>query len=170
MSTRSSSSRCPQVSPVGLSAQGLHDLALEAFRIGNRGRLSLCEVLRVLNETRLYLDLGFPSLTAYADAFFHLRRAESFEHVRVANALVELTELREAFLQGRVGWSALKAITRVASVASQNSWIEFVSRNGVERTLAEAQDALRRGRDAPRDSSYGLQKFDRLGRLADIPQ
>ena len=57
-------------SPVRLSARRLHRLALHAFRTGNRGRLSLCGALRVLAETRLYLDLGYPSLAAYADAFF----------------------------------------------------------------------------------------------------
>jgi len=146
--------------PVELSAQSLHELACQAFRVGNRGRLSLCEALRVLAETRLYLDLGFPGLSAYADAFFQLRRAETFEYVRVAKRLLELTELREAFGQGRIGWSALKVITRVASVDSQTSWIDFAREHGVERTLAEARDALRRGRDAPRDSSFGLPNLD----------
>ena len=146
--------------PVELSAQSLHELAVQAFRVGNRGRLSLCQALRVLAETRLYLDLGFPSLTAYADAFFQLRRAETFEYVRVSRRLEELTELREAFGQGRIGWSALKVITRVASVDSQSAWIEFARDHGVERTLAEARDALRRGRNAPRDSSFGLPNLD----------
>ena len=41
------------------------------------------EALRVLGETRLYFDLGFPSLPAYADSFFQLRRSETHEHVRV---------------------------------------------------------------------------------------
>jgi len=145
---------------VRLSARGLHALALRAFRIGNRGRLSFCEALRVLGETRLYLDLGYSSLAAYAGAFFQLRRAEAFEYVRVARALGELGELREAFGQGRLGWSTLKAITRVASVASQAGWIEFAAEHGVERTLAEARDALRRGRDVPRDGSYGLPNLD----------
>jgi len=145
---------------VALSAQGLHELAIQAFRVGNRGRLSLCEALRALSETRLYFDLGFPSLAAYADAFFQLRRSETFEHVRVAKALVELTDLREAFGQGRVGWSALKAITRVASLDSQTEWIDFARKNGVERTLAEARDALRHRRDKPRDSSFGLPNLD----------
>ncbi len=80
--------------------------------------------------------------------------------MRVAKALVELTELREAFGRGRIGWSVLKAITRVASVASQASWIEFARERGVERTLAEARDALRRKRDAPRDASFGLPNLD----------
>jgi len=146
--------------PVELSARGLHELALEAFRVGNRGRLSLCDSLRALHETRLYFDLGFPSVAAYADTFFHLRRAESFEYVRVAKALVELTELREAFGRGEIGWTVLKAITRVASVDSQASWIEFLDRNGVEHTLAEVRDALRRGRDTPRESSWGLPNLD----------
>ena len=166
MPRQSSLASCPSdnyslpSSPVRLSAERLHELAVQAFRTGNRGRLSLCEALRVLSETRLYYDLGFPSLPAYAGAFFQLRRAETFEYVRVSKALVELTDLREAFGQGRLGWSALKVITRVASVASQQSWIDFVRRNGVERTLAEARDALRSRRDAPRDGSFGLPNLD----------
>jgi len=150
----------PVATPVGLSARRLHDLALEAFRVGNRGRLSLCEALRVLGETRLHLDLGFPTLAAYASTFFQLRRSEAFEHVRVARALVELTELREAFGRGAVGWAVLKAITRVASVATQAAWIAFAGEHDVERTLAEARDALRRGRDVPRESSFGLPNLD----------
>ena len=61
MSSHSSSARCSSdVAPVRLSAQGLHELAVQSFRVGNRGRLSLCEALRVLIETRLYLsDLRF---------------------------------------------------------------------------------------------------------------
>jgi hypothetical protein len=120
----------------------------------------LCEALRVLAETCLYVELGFPGICAYAGAFFQLRRSETFEYVRVARRLVELTELREAFGQGRIGWSVLKAITRVASVDSQGSWIEFAREHGVERTLAEARDALRHGRDAPRGSSFGLPNLD----------
>ena len=146
--------------PVELSAESLHELAVQAFRVGNRGRLSLCEALRGLHETRLYLDLGFPSLATYADAFFQLRRSETFEYVRVSRRLVELTELREAFGRGRIGWAPLKAITRVASVDSQTAWLDFVREHGVERTLAEARDALRRGRDAPRGSSFGLPNLD----------
>ena len=75
--------------PVELSTQSLHELAVQAFRVGNRGRLSLCEALRALHETRLYLDLGFPGLAGYADAFFQLRRAETFEYVRVARSDME---------------------------------------------------------------------------------
>jgi hypothetical protein len=120
----------------------------------------LCEALHGLSETHLYLDLGFPSLSAYADAFFQLRRSETYEYVRVARRLVELKELREAFGQGRVGWAPMKAITRVASIDSQTVWIDFVREHGVERTLAEARDALRCGRDAPRDSSFGLPNLD----------
>jgi hypothetical protein len=105
--------------PTAVSANSLHELAVRAFRVGNRGRLSLCEALRVLAETRLYIELGFPGVTAYADAFFQLRRAETFEHIRVARRLLDLTELREAFGHGRIGWSALKAVTRVASVDSR---------------------------------------------------
>ena len=120
----------------------------------------MCESLRVLSETRLFFDLGFPSVAAYADAFFQLRRADAYDYVRVANALLELTELRDAFARGAIGWSVLRAVTRVASIASQASWIDFARRNGGERTLAEARDARRRGRDTPRKTSFGLPNLD----------
>ncbi len=146
--------------PVALSAEGLHGLALEAFRIGNRGRLSLCEALRALAESGLHVELGFPSLPAYADTFFQLRRAEAFEYVRVARSLTQLTELRGAFAEGQIGWSAVKAITRVATVDAQGRWIDFARESGVEATLAEARDAHRAGRHTPRDSTYGLPNLD----------
>jgi 5-methylcytosine-specific restriction endonuclease McrA len=148
------------LSPVRLSAKGLHRIAVHSFRTGNRGRLSLCEALRVLHETRLYFDLGFPTIAAYAGAFFQLRRSEAFEHVRVAKAMTRLTQLRDAFGQGQLSWSVLKAVSRVASVESQADWIRFARRNGVERTLAEARDARRSRRDAPRDASFGLPNLD----------
>ena len=107
--TASGPARASGVVSARLSAQRLHELAVEAFRIGNRGRLSLCESLRVLSETRLFFDLGFPSVAAYADAFFQLRRADAYDYVRVANALLELTELRDAFARGGIGWSVLRA-------------------------------------------------------------
>jgi len=135
-------------------------MAIESFRIGNRGRLSLCEALRVLGETRLYFDLGFPSLAAYAGAHFQLGRAETFEYVRVAQALVELTVLRREFAEGRMSWAAIKAITRVAAVEDQAAWVEFARAHGIERTLAESRDALRRGARAPRKGSFGLPNLD----------
>jgi hypothetical protein len=144
----------------GLSAKQLHEVALRSFRVGNRGKLSLCESLRMFSETRLYFDLGFPDIAAYADTFFQLGRSEAYEHVRVATALLELGELCDAFLAGKLGWTVLKAVTRVASVDSQSTWIEFAGRHGGERTLAEARDARLRGRDAPRDASFGLPNLD----------
>jgi 5-methylcytosine-specific restriction endonuclease McrA len=143
-----------------LSPERLHQLAVQAFRIGNRGRLSLCEALRLLAETRLYFDLGFPSLAAYADAFFQLRRSETFEHVRVSKALLQLPRLRDAFVRGRIGWSALKAITRIATPETETAWLDFAARHGVEQTLAEARDAARKRRDAPRDGSWGLPNLE----------
>ncbi|UCF68918.1 MAG: hypothetical protein JSV80_06420, partial [Acidobacteriota bacterium] len=84
----------------------LHELAIESFRIGNRGRLSLCDVLRVLADTRLFHELGHPSITAYAGAHFQLRRSETLESIRVTRALQELTRIREAFAEGRISFSS----------------------------------------------------------------
>ncbi len=146
--------------PSPWSAEGLHRLAVEAHRTGNRGRLALCGALRALGDTRLHLELGFPSLAAYAERHFQLSRAETYEHVRVAERLDELTELRDAFADGLIGWTALKAVCRVASAGTQRAWLDRAREAGSERTALAVREARRKGRDEPPDDSYGLPNLD----------
>ncbi|ANM30479.1 hypothetical protein ABI59_14220 [Acidobacteria bacterium Mor1] len=90
----------------------------------------------------------------------HLRRSECFEYLRVSRALLDLGQLRAAFVGGRIGWTVLKAVTRVAKPASQKSWMECLAKRGPEHTIAESKLAQRDGRDAPRDSEFGLPNLD----------
>ena len=87
---------------VQIAPRVLHGLALKALRVGNRGRLALCETLLKLFESRGHVELGFSSIAGYAEAHLHLRRAECFEHLRVARALIDLETLRQAFARGRI--------------------------------------------------------------------
>ncbi|UCF66760.1 MAG: hypothetical protein JSV80_13375 [Acidobacteriota bacterium] len=155
-----SSTTSSEQSVATLSASKLHELAIESFRIGNRGRLSLCDELRVLADTRLFHDLGHPSITAHAEAHFQLRRSETLESIRVARALQQLTRIREAFAEGRLGWSVVKAITRVASEQTEELWLRFAAEHTLEQTLAEVRDARRNSRDRPREDRFGLPNLD----------
>ena len=143
-----------------LKPRELHGLALEGFRAGNRGRLALCEALRALHESAGYLELGFSSISGYAALHLHLRRSECFEYLRVSRSLLDLTELRTAFVGGRIGWTVLKAVTRVAKPATQKSWLAYLAKRGPEHTIAESRLAQRDGRDAPRESEFGLPNLD----------
>jgi hypothetical protein len=145
---------------VVLSAARLHELALEAFRVGNRGRLTLCGVLRVLAESRQYYELGHPSVEAYAEAHFQLRRSETREHIRVDRALQDLARLRDAFAAGELGWSVVKAITRVATPEAEEAWLEFARGRRVDEITAEVRDAKRNSRSAPCRDRWGLPNLD----------
>lgn len=142
------------------NAEELHRTAREAFVSGNRGKLTLLEVLRVMEESRAHARLGFPSITAYADACFKYRRSETREHLRVAKALTELPRCREAFATGRLSWSCLKQITRVASNESEGEWIEFVAKQPVRVVFAAVKHAERTGSDRPSEKNYGLPNLE----------
>jgi hypothetical protein len=151
--TETASSAVPLVQ---LSPPRLHELALESFRVGNRGRLTLCQVLRVLADSRQYHELGSPSIEAYARKHFQLRRTETLEHVRVARALDGLPRLREAFAEGRVRWTVVKEISRVATAETEEAWLAEVASRRLEEVLAEVRDARKKGRAAPRADRFGL--------------
>ncbi|ANM29508.1 hypothetical protein ABI59_07805 [Acidobacteria bacterium Mor1] len=141
---------------VRIAPRVLHGLALKALRVGNRGRLALCEAMRSLDESAGYLELGFSSIASYAESNLHLRRAECFEYLRVSRSLLQLPALKKSFARGRISWSVLKAVTRAAKPASEAKWLEFLAERGAEQTVAEAREAHRAGRDAPRRDGFGL--------------
>ncbi len=145
---------------VRIAPRVLHGLALKALRVGNRGRLALCEAMRSLDESAGYLELGFSSIAAYAESNLHLRRAECFEYLRVSRSLLQLPGLKKSFARGRISWSVLKAVTRVAKPESESQWLDLLTERGAEQTVAEAREAHRSGRDTPRRDAYGLPNLD----------
>ncbi len=146
----------PQCAVSELSAEELHRLALLSFRAGNRSRLRLIRTLRLLRDTRLHFELGFPSIVAYSQQYFGFRKSETYQSLRVAESLDALPGCASEFSDGRVGWSALKQITRVAVPATEGEWLTFAAGKSVDAVRAEVEHAVSAGRDRPRDRRYGL--------------
>ncbi len=144
-----------------MTAAELHRHALEAHRVGNRGRLALAQALRIFKESGEYEKLGFSTLITYADKTFGFRKSETYAMVRVAVALDDLPRCLEAFSAGRICWTALRAITEVASSDTEEQWLEFAAGHTAERLWAETQDAKYRERNAPRKGGYGLPALTR---------
>jgi hypothetical protein len=142
--------------PPSISAKELHDLLLTAHAGGNVSRRRFIDALRALHESRLYLQLGFPDIVAYADATFRFQRTQVFEFLRVSKALVNLPRLAAAFERGDLSWSLLRALTRVADEESEGEWLEFLEGRSVRAVLAELKDAERKRRKRPRSDGYGL--------------
>jgi hypothetical protein len=142
--------------PPSISAKELHELLLTAHAGGNVSRRRFIDALRALHESRLYLQLGFPDIVAYADATFRFQRTQVFEFLRVSKALVELPRLGAAFERGELSWSLLAALTRVADGETEGEWLDFLVGRSVRTVLAELKDAEKKRRKRPRRDGYGL--------------
>jgi hypothetical protein len=142
--------------PPSISAKEIHELLLTAHAGGNLARRRFIDALRALHESRLYLQLGFPDIAAYADATFRYQRSQVYEFLRVSKALIHLPRIAAAFERGELSWSLVRALTRVADEESEGEWLEFLEGRSVRAVLAELKDAETKGRKRPRRDSYGL--------------
>ncbi len=106
-------------SPLGdlpvLTAEEVHMVLLDASRIEGCARYKFIRGLLSLEESKLYLELGSPSIGEYAERHFGRQRTWTFEALRIARALDDLPRLTEAFLEGEISYSVVQEITRVAT-------------------------------------------------------
>ena len=142
--------------PPSISAAELHEILLTAHASGNVARRRFMDALRALHESRLYMELGFPDIAAYADCTFHYGASQTYDFLRVSKALVDLPEISGAFECGGLSFSLVSELTRVADRESEREWLEFLEGKSVRVVRVELKDALKKGRKHPRRGSYGL--------------
>ena len=145
----------PDSAPV-ISVEDLHRTLQQAHLIGNLARRKFLEALLAMNRARLYLLLGFPSVTAYSEASFGLKRSQTYEFLRVAESLESLPCLDEAYQKGELSWSAVQDTSRVATPDTEGQWLAFKENHTLHELRAEVQDAIEKKRDRPREDRYGL--------------
>ena len=73
-----------------VSAEELHEALLKAFALGNQARRRFMEALRIMAEAKLYLTFGFSSIAGYAEEYFSFSRSQTYELLRVGEALSDL--------------------------------------------------------------------------------
>jgi hypothetical protein len=71
-----------------------------------------------------HLKLGFGSFIEYVERLFGYRPRLTQEKLRVAEALEELPELERALKDGELCWSAVRELSRVATLTTEQVWIE----------------------------------------------
>jgi hypothetical protein len=74
-------------------------------------------------QSGVHARLGFGSFSEYAGRLFGYGARLVQEKLRVAEALERLPEFAEALEQGRVCWSALRELTRVATPETEAAWL-----------------------------------------------
>src|SRR5688500_6291882 len=78
---------------------------------------------------------GFGSFHEYAERLFDLNGRQAEERLRVALRLEELPSMSDALANGRLGWSAVRELTRVATEQNEQTWIDAAR----DRTVREVE-------------------------------
>lgn len=130
------------------------------------GERALGFYLREFDLRRLYRKQGYASTAQYALMKFHIPLRKTREMLRVARALEHLPLIDAAFSSGRLSWSAVRELTRVAVKETEAEWLALADKS----TLRKIERAVKRasfGEQPPKDP-YGLAK-SKLKVVAELP-
>ncbi len=110
-------------------------------------RRALARVVGRLVAARAWERLGFARLEDYAVERAGLSARELRDLARVDRALETLPSLESAFLAGRIGWTQLRLLCRVARREDEREWLAFASKLDTRQLAREvrAVDACARG-------------------------
>ncbi|MGH9360584.1 MAG: HNH endonuclease, partial [Thermoanaerobaculia bacterium] len=142
--------------PSTFSAEELHRETTLAAALQNGARLRLAHGFLASEETCLHRHLGFSSVEQYAERQFRQDHRLTREMIRVARALKVLPKLRETFLLGRLDWSCVEHLSRVATAETEEEWLAFAARKSVRAIKMEVQNAIEKKRTRPRKDEYGI--------------
>ncbi len=121
----------------------------QAMRANDVGARVLAFYLLDLAERGAHQALGFHSILLYAHARYGLLPRTTREYVSIGRALEELPEVERAFGEGRLLWSQVRLLTRIATAETESEWVEWSAGRSVRDV--EAQVRIRRKGERPAD-------------------
>ncbi len=105
--------------------------------------------LRAAEEIEIWRPLGMVSATDYMEPVLGYAPHAANERLRVARTLGALPDTERAWANGRLNFSAVRELTRVATRATEGAWIDAVADKSV-REIEELVAGHRPG-DLPTD-------------------
>jgi len=106
--------------------------------------------LLAAQRAAVHVHLGFGNFAEYVERLFGYRPRSTSEKLRVAEALESLPALAQALEDGRLSWSAVRELTRVAVAETEHEWLELAAGKSL-RQLEELVTGKRLG-DRPSDA------------------
>src|SRR5262245_43295130 len=105
-----------------------------------RGALdaSEAELLVAADELQIWRAYGQPTLAAYLELTLGYGPHASNERMRVARELGELPQLHAALAAGRLHFSAVRELTRVATRETEEAWIA----EATDKTVRQVEQAV----------------------------
>jgi hypothetical protein len=125
------------------------------------GEARLLELIGELDAREAWAGWGVLSCAHWLSYRCGMGLATARERVRVARALRELPQTRELFGAGRLSWSQVRALTRVATPGNEQQLVQIARHSTgaqiekVARGLRRAQQAEADARD-PEDAAYRM--------------
>ncbi|MGE0494870.1 MAG: HNH endonuclease [Vulcanimicrobiota bacterium] len=92
---------------------------------------------------------GYGDVLAYAEKLLDLSRHKALELLRVARCFEAMPDISEAFRRAELCWTKVREITRVATPATENAWLERARKhdaNTVARMVAVSPTEYKRGK------------------------
>ena len=108
----------------GLSAETVDRRAAEFQVAGERAQRAVAFYAREVEARRLFVALGYSSAVLWAVERLRVGRSRAYELLMVGRKLEELPALDRAFASGRLSWSVVRRVARVAVPETVGRWIE----------------------------------------------
>jgi hypothetical protein len=121
--------------PPDASPELLHRHFLRQAALANWNTYRLMVLIRRMAACEGYEKYGCVTLAQYLSLVCGITGVAARERIRVALALAELKAIEEAFAKGKLSYSKVRAVTRVATETSEREWL----RAALERTAEELE-------------------------------
>ena len=134
-----------------------HNRALDVHR--RALAFYLCDV----DDRKLYEAFSAPTAAVFADRELGIGEKTARDLIRIERKLKGLRRLARAFDKGKISWSKVREITRVATPEHEKAWIRFAVQHScaeVERKVAETPEGKPPSRESrgPRPVSMELRQ------------
>ncbi len=120
-------------------ARELHERLLAALSELRRAEKSAVLIFAEIRERKLYRELGYSDVVAYAMAELGFSRTKAYEFLRLADSIKELPALRDAVESGELPWTKARAVAGVATKRSDRKWVELAKRSSVRELDREVR-------------------------------
>ncbi len=139
-----------------LPAEQVHARFTATLREAEAVRKNLVLWFADIHRRKLYLELGYTSIYAYAVEAHGFSKTRCAQFVRIAESLEELPVLRRSLAAGGVPWTRAREVVKVATPETDRAWVEEArrsSRRELERKVAAAQGRTKAACGAARDQA-----------------
>ncbi len=120
----------------------------------------------------LYRELGYASIHLYAQQELGFSATRTGDFIRLARKLDELPTIKRRLASGKLGYTKVREIIKVATPATEKSWAkaaETLPRRKLEQKVARVRKAAARTRRQPGQTSLLPEPGDERKLAAEVP-